>query len=420
MKFKFIANACGIFESASGKKILCDPWIKDGIFEGSWCHFHPLETTLQDIQDVDAIYVSHLHPDHFDERYFGFDKNIPIIVLEDKYQFLIKKLAKLGYDNLIRIADDQTTTLFDFKLTLFQPFVVHNFHGDDAKIGNIIDSALIVENNGVIAFNANDNTPTPAASEMIRQRFGHVDLAMLNYNAAGPYPACFANLTDSEKRSEHKRILQRNFDYMLENIKKLKPKYVLPFAGAYVLGGKQSYKNPYLGTATWDACANYLVNNLNDDAIKVITLRENDVFDINSGTSNRPYVAIDVDKMNQYIKSDLAQLKYDYELDDQPDLDTLKADMTLATQRMFTRVNKIGIEPDMSVHIRVGTEMITICDPPQNKGKLDIELDLRLLRRVFDRKANWNNAEIGCHIEFNRRPNHYSPDMHMMLQFLHL
>lgn len=96
MKFQFIANACGIFISKKGTKILTDPWIVDGVFDGSWCHFHKLQTKVSDLQNVDAIYVSHIHPDHYDERFFDFNKDIPIIVLDHKMNFLIKNLLKKG------------------------------------------------------------------------------------------------------------------------------------------------------------------------------------------------------------------------------------------------------------------------------------------------------------------------------------
>ena len=55
MKVKFISNACCIVISNSGTKILTDPWIVDGVFEGSWCHFHKLKTTIKDLQNIDAI-----------------------------------------------------------------------------------------------------------------------------------------------------------------------------------------------------------------------------------------------------------------------------------------------------------------------------------------------------------------------------
>ena len=32
MKFKFIGNAGGVFTGSDGTKLLCDPWIVDGVF----------------------------------------------------------------------------------------------------------------------------------------------------------------------------------------------------------------------------------------------------------------------------------------------------------------------------------------------------------------------------------------------------
>ena len=77
MKFKFIGNAGGIFTGPNGTTILCDPWIVDGVFESSWFHYPPLKTKVKDLQNVDGIYVSHIHPDHYDERNFDFSKDIP-------------------------------------------------------------------------------------------------------------------------------------------------------------------------------------------------------------------------------------------------------------------------------------------------------------------------------------------------------
>ena len=55
MKFKFIGNAGVIFSGSKGSKILCDPWIIDGVFEGSWYNYPPLKTKISDLQDIDAL-----------------------------------------------------------------------------------------------------------------------------------------------------------------------------------------------------------------------------------------------------------------------------------------------------------------------------------------------------------------------------
>jgi UDP-MurNAc hydroxylase len=422
LTFEFIGNACGIFTGRDGTRVLCDPWIANGVFEGSWYHYPPLSTTPEDVLDVDAVYVSHLHPDHFDERFFNFDKNIPIIALEHGHNFLRKKLLELGYNNLVLVKDGETVSYKEFTITMFAPFTRNNFH--EAEIGNLIDSAMVIECDGVKAFNANDNTPTPETCTSLKQRFGTIDLAMINYNAAGPYPASFGNLSDAEKRTEHDRLLDRNISYMHNLVEMLAPRTVLPFAGAYILGGHLSRLNDFLGTTTWDVCADKL-NEIGLSFTEVVRLREHDVLNIETGESNPEYEPLDPEHLKRYIQQ-VSGDKYPYESDSTPNSAQIIADLETASNRMRERMARAGISSDRTVTIDVDGMPIQIHPrfstqtDLDSTPRLDCTLDLRLLRRILDRASHWNNAEIGCHVQFNRTPNEYQPDLHTALQFLHL
>jgi len=420
MKVKFISNACCVVETNEGTQILTDPWIENGVFEGSWCHFHKLKTSINDLQNIDAIYVSHIHPDHYDDRFFNFPKDIPIIVLDHGLNFLHRKLLDSGYKNLIKIKNKETIKFKDLELTLFAPFVKHNFFEDNSKIGNLIDSAIIFQSDNQTIFNANDNQPSNDTCRELKSFFGNFDLAMMNYNNAGPYPACFNNLTEEEKHIEHNNNLLRNIDFLHSNLKILTPKYFLPFAGAYVLGGKNHYKNKYLGTTTWDKCIEILENKEKVRQTKYIALREQDTFDLGTGMSNKEYIPIDKNEVENYINNVLAKIKYPYEGDSIPNIEKLTKDLLLSSSKMHERLNGIKLIPDMDVFIKVEDKSINVLSAENPKGKIECSLDLRLLKRILDRKSHWNNAEIGCHIEFNRNPNYYSPDIHTALQFLHL
>jgi len=171
MKFEFIGNACGIFHGDEGTKILCDTWIENGIFEGSWCHYPPLRTKPEDLAEIDAIYISHLHQDHYDERYFNFSLDIPIFVLDRNPNYLIKTLEKAGFSNLIYIKNDETVVFKEFEITLYAPFAKHIFY--HAAIGNLLDSAMVIKNGKQIAFNANDNTPTVEYCQKLKNLKGN-------------------------------------------------------------------------------------------------------------------------------------------------------------------------------------------------------------------------------------------------------
>lgn len=425
LSFQFIANACGIFTGKNGTRVLCDPWLVDGVFEGSWCHFHKLKTTPQDVQDVDAIYVSHLHPDHYDERFFDFDRSKPIIVLDHGPNFLIKKLESRNFTNLIRIKNGQTVTFREFEITMFAPFAKHNFH--DAAVGNLIDSAMVISCDGVVAFNANDNTASIEAGIMLRERFGSIDLAMMNFNAAGPYPSCFDNLTLEQKYSEQARIIERNFNHMRNVLLAMQPQYLLPFAGAFVLGGDLHPKNAYLGTTTWDACAEWMqLHGVGET--QVITLREMDRLNVKTGAVDKPYIPIDTVEVERYIATELALLRYPYQSEAMPVENQLVQAIERAAAGMKTRMERFGIHSDFTVILRAFDKRYVIYpefqplshDMPTASHTLECSMDERLLEAILTRRAQWNNAEVGCHINFIRTPNQYEPDLHTGLQFFHL
>ena len=124
--------------------------------------------------------------------------------------------------------------------------------------------------------------------------------------------------------------------------------------------------------------------------------------------------------MKDYIESTLSKIEYPYERDKNPNLNTLQKDLEKSIELLKLRIKKINLKPDMTVSIFLNKKETFICKPKSPKGKLECRLDSRLLKRILHKDSHWNNAEIGCHIDFNRSPNYYSPDIHTMLQFLHL
>jgi len=103
-----------------------------------------------------------------------------------------------------------------------------------------------------------------------------------------------------------------------------------------------------------------------------------------------------------------------------PNKEKLIKDLELSILKMQQRLTRLKLIPDMNAFIEIENEKIKVISVKKPKGQMNFSLDLRLLRRILDRQSHWNNAEIGCHIDINRIPNFYSPDMHTALQFLHL
>ena len=63
MKMTFLQSSSVVLEHKE-TKILTDPWLVDGELYGSWAHYPPSELKPEDFNDVDYIYLSHIHQDH--------------------------------------------------------------------------------------------------------------------------------------------------------------------------------------------------------------------------------------------------------------------------------------------------------------------------------------------------------------------
>lgn len=417
MKFEFIANACGIFHGSKNTKLLMDPWLDDGVFEGSWCHYPPLKSNHIDFQDVDCIYLSHIHPDHFDERYFLYKKDIPIFILKSKFNILYKKLVKKGYENLIELEDGKAFEFKEFNLTIFKPFVKNLYH--EFVTGNLIDSALVIEDeNGSKAFNSNDNTPDLNSCKKLKDSFGNFDLAMINYNPAGPYPSCFTNLSNNEKLKKKEEIIQRNIKHLIECCSILEPKTLLPFAGSYVIGGKEFLKNKYLGTISSQECMERIKVASNQ---KVIVLRENDIFDITNNMIHSESCLLNIENQEDYIAKKLSLIKYPYESDDEVSDIEINKLFYLSLKGLKERKKKYNLLAKSKIVLKSGKEFFIVNEGEKDYGvTLECELNKKLLKRILTKKSHWNNAEIGCHILMHRSPDKYEPDAHTLLQFLHI
>ncbi|KAA3619163.1 MAG: MBL fold metallo-hydrolase, partial [Proteobacteria bacterium] len=73
VKVRYIYSACIVVETAD-VRVVCDPWFTDGIYDGSWFQFPRVEDPVRSIGETDFVYISHIHPDHYDpaflRRYF--------------------------------------------------------------------------------------------------------------------------------------------------------------------------------------------------------------------------------------------------------------------------------------------------------------------------------------------------------------
>ena len=85
MKLTYLKSSTCIIEN-NGIKVLFDPWLTNGEYYGSWNHLSVKDIDDKIYKNLDYIYISHIHPDHFSKKLL---KN-----LINQQKFLIHKFAK--------------------------------------------------------------------------------------------------------------------------------------------------------------------------------------------------------------------------------------------------------------------------------------------------------------------------------------
>jgi len=238
----------------NGISILCDPWLVDGEYLGSWSHYpyYDLDTNLNEINSYDAIYISHIHPDHCSEKTMNkINKRIPVYIHNYHSKFLKFKIERMGF-KVIELMNGKKNEIFkNVNLNIYaadncNPELCYKFLGcADMRAkdqSQQIDTIAVFDDGKNTLVNINDCPYELASStfEDIKKNYEKIDILMSGYGGAGPYPQCFENLNLKEKIIQAKNKEKQFLDYALKFVYALKPRYFLPFAGTYTLTGKLS------------------------------------------------------------------------------------------------------------------------------------------------------------------------------------
>ena len=210
MKLTYLSSASVIINHEK-TNILCDPWLVDGEFYGSWFHYPSLNFKPEDFNFVDYIYISHIHPDHLSIKTLSrIDKKIPVIILNYVDKFLKRNIERLGF-NVIELEHNKRTHLKDnlhiniLAAHYCNPELCSKLMGcsNVEKIfgATSLDSMSIIDNGKEVVVNTND-CPFEIAkfsADAIKEYYKNIDFLLVGYSGAGPYPQCFDMLTDQEK-----------------------------------------------------------------------------------------------------------------------------------------------------------------------------------------------------------------------------
>lgn len=453
MQLRYLKSSSVVVEDGD-TSVLCDPWLLDGAFYGSWAHYPPLEFEPEDYDHVDYIYVSHIHPDHFHRPTMErLDSAIPVIIHDYATDFLRQNVERLGFDVIELPHAERTHLQGDLHVNVLgadncDPDVCGNYFGcgwwmNDTTARTTdgstqLDSMAVFDNGSEVLVNANDcRWPlSERACHVVNEQYEDIDLLLMQYSAANFYPQCMDDYTHEEKLEARDEVIQEMYEDAAGFVDTLEPDYFIPFAGGYTLAGDLGDHNQYVAASRRIEAARGIAENANVDPGlgEPVLLNSEDSFDLATERQSSPYTPVDPQERQRYIDEVLAPRQFHFEDDRHPSVSEMVDLVGPAFEHMDDKRQQIGFETDTTVLLDLvddavatlsmngdGYEVVSIDEARDVHPYVRITIDDRLLHRILrgPQYAHFNNAQIGSHIGFQKNPDIYERPLYYVMSFFH-
>ena len=454
VELRFLTNA-GVEIIVGTVRLLCDPWLVPGAFDGSWWQYPEVQTKPEELTEYTHLYISHIHSDHCDPRTLRRlpNKDVPVFILKGVGPFLKERIRSCGFRNIVELCDRETVEVAPgVVLRMYGAFAPNPFI--DSSVPNIIDSSIVVSDGVTTVLNVNDNTPTVDACRRIVEDYPVISVALLPYVGVGPYPSSYHRIEEFSFVPQERAVVrlgpllnrevlsrEKAVKYLcrfLENARVLQPKILVPFAGQMVLGGRQSHKNAFLGVASLQEAA---------DAVRAefvtVVPYEGDVLDAVTGVVERGLPRASSSEVVDYvdrISNVPSWWEKAFMVPREEFIDLLPL-LQAARERLWSYQERFSYFPNWSVAVSIAEDpdqcfVFWMMESPERARSvrrsalrflpvteerfLLVTVPYNYLLAVLTRHAHWNNAYHGCHVEWLRHPDSYEPELQTVLSFFHL
>ncbi len=213
----FYVGHASILVRLNKKKFIFDVIKNTNFYNNSWLFF-PSQINDKRIYDVDGVFVSHIHGDHYDPKLLkNFQKrHVPIYVLDGRPGFN-EDLRK----KKIKVKKIPVNKKFEIEKGIWVYGCLHEY--------NDIDSSLIISNNNLSIYHGNDNFITQKTLIPFKNKVGKVDVACIPFAFIHYYPYLLNSLKKKDNKIEGSRLEKQFMNYGINQAKILKPKIIIPF-----------------------------------------------------------------------------------------------------------------------------------------------------------------------------------------------
>jgi len=226
MEFKILSHAGLLIKNKPGKSLICDPWLIGSSYWRSWWNYPPVSPALINSLHPDFIYLTHIHWDHFHgDSLKKFPASIPIIIPKGNYTRMKDDLFYLGYKNIIELKHGERLQLdTNFSITSYQFWM-------------FLDSALLIECDGVKLLNLNDSKHMGLTLRQITRRHKPIDFVFRSHSSANER----LSYEIVDEPGTPVDDLERYIKEFAQTAKATRARYAIPFASNHCHLHKDSF-----------------------------------------------------------------------------------------------------------------------------------------------------------------------------------
>ncbi len=438
MKITHLSNSFITIE-VNNMKICCDPWVGIANY-GGWHSFPEYDKSqlITHLENVDIVYISHLHDDHLDLNFLIESKLVEkkFIIKNFHFKVLINKLKLIGVREIYELQPYEKFTLGKVIMSIL-PQMSSNSDDLDEDVEYDLDTSFIISDGTHVFFNQVDNPYSTndyiKLSNWIDTNYGKITIAALMAGAASEYPHMFLNI---ERIQEKEFIIKSSLRKLVEKLNILKPEYYFPAGGTYIIPGKLHPLNSLIAQPSINEIRDSLKNNNID--CNLLHLEGGNSVKINLGLKNPIQLSTEFLPLCSEIIKSIDNHKddlYDYEMEVcEVSIEKISELFEIAKCNWIDVITQKNIEIEQDIKfilykdLTLNEELNEVLDNPiceftlrsnqsECKGLLTIKIDFRSFYLCLIRKKVWNGT-IGALCLFERIPNIFYPSVTFSLNYL--
>lgn len=440
MKIKNIHNAFTIVE-VNNNKIVCDPWISEGLFDGTWGKFPYIDNIEDYLVGVTHCFISHVHQDHMDMEAIKLMKKTTKFYIPNLYPNHIIKdmLNKMGFTNVSMLKPlKKFEVIPGIYFNVIPPMngggLVIDKKDEEGTLAHLsVDAGLVIEDTiekGKVVL-LSDNGPYKLTKD-IEKAMRDSDLIAFPFNGvADNYPICFSNMTLKEKQQASLKRQNNRAILQSKTFNTLKPKNLMPYSSDIVILGSRA--RDFVDVHPIEYIDRKLVSKIYQNRTNIPThavCYNNDIIIKDNKLAIK----------GKYIEHDFKSYAYSkYSKNINPiithnsvDKKTLQDNFKLACNNMFNMMDKLKLKSkwtlcfkikDLNISFSVNLKTRKLEFNSKNISNTKIQtltIPSGYLNKHFTFYHHWNNSIISHNLNWHRTIDEYCGGLDSALNFLHI